>query len=405
MSIQRFPAVNNNSGSSGGLQGTWNASTNTPALANTDTGKLSYMYQVSTGGTVDFGSGNIVFEAKDIVVNNGTVWDKIDGSDSVISVNGNNGVVVLDADDIGLGNVDNTSDVNKPISNATSSALSGKASTSHNHNASDINAGTLNASRLPTAIDATKIANGSVSNTEFQYLDGVTSAIQTQIDGKVATDGAKVLTDVNFTSAKDTKLSGIATGAQVNTVTSVASKTGAVTLAKADVGLGNVDNTSDANKPVSTAQQTALNLKANLASPTFTGTVNGITKSMVGLPNVPNTDATNASNINSGTLNASRIPTTFMKIYGFLSRMIGEDGFPPPTITANTTGTYVDYTVSGAGVGRQVKCNVRSPGVSNLIAIGECTGTDTVRVYFCTTSGSVDIEEKSIDIMVYANNA
>ena len=41
----------------------------------------------------------------------------------------------------------------------------------------------------------------------------------------------------------------------------------------ASVGLGNVDNTSDANKPVSTAQQTALNLKANLASPTFTGTV------------------------------------------------------------------------------------------------------------------------------------
>ena len=39
------------------------------------------------------------------------------------------------------------------------------------------------------------------------------------------------------------------------------------------VGLGNVTNTSDANKPVSTAQQTALDLKANLASPQFTGTV------------------------------------------------------------------------------------------------------------------------------------
>ena len=37
------------------------------------------------------------------------------------------------------------------------------------------------------AIDATKIANGSVSNTEFQYLDGVTSAIQTQINTKQAT--------------------------------------------------------------------------------------------------------------------------------------------------------------------------------------------------------------------------
>ena len=44
-------------------------------------------------------------------------------------------------------------------------------------------------------------------------------------------------------------------------VQSVAGKTGAVTLTKADVGLGNVDNTSDANKPISTATQTALNGK------------------------------------------------------------------------------------------------------------------------------------------------
>jgi hypothetical protein len=46
-------------------------------------------------------------------------------------------------------------------------------------------------------------------------------------------------------------------------VQSVAGRTGAVTLAKGDVGLGNVDNTSDADKPVSTATQTALNGKAN----------------------------------------------------------------------------------------------------------------------------------------------
>lgn len=53
--------------------------------------------------------------------------------------------------------------------------------------------------------------------------------------------------------------------------------------------LSNVDNTSDLDKPVSNATQTALNLKANLASPTFTGTVSGISKSMVGLANVDNT--------------------------------------------------------------------------------------------------------------------
>lgn len=73
--------------------------------------------------------------------------------------------------------------------------------------------------------------------------------------------------------------------------------TGNVTgINKNGVGLGNVDNTSDAQKPVSTAQQAALNLKANLASPTFTGNVSGITKAMVGLGNVDNTSNVDAFN-------------------------------------------------------------------------------------------------------------
>jgi len=47
------------------------------------------------------------------------------------------------------------------------------------------------------------------------------------------------------------------------------------TAARAALGLGNVDNTADAAKPVSTATRAALNLKAPLASPTFTGTITG----------------------------------------------------------------------------------------------------------------------------------
>ena len=60
-------------------------------------------------------------------------------------------------------------------------------------------------------------------------------------------------------------------------------------ISKGMVGLGNVDNTADADKQVSTKTQEALDTKAPLASPTFTGTVGGITKSMVGLGNVDNT--------------------------------------------------------------------------------------------------------------------
>lgn len=48
-----------------------------------------------------------------------------------------------------------------------------------------------------------------------------------------------------------------------DTVVSVNNKIGAVLLDKTDVGLGNADNTKDIDKPVSTAQQAALNLKAN----------------------------------------------------------------------------------------------------------------------------------------------
>ncbi len=60
-------------------------------------------------------------------------------------------------------------------------------------------------------------------------------------------------------------------------VTSVASKTGVVTLVKADVGLNNVDNTSDANKPISTATQTALDSKqASGSYVTTTNLTNGL---------------------------------------------------------------------------------------------------------------------------------
>lgn len=47
-------------------------------------------------------------------------------------------------------------------------------------------------------------------------------------------------------------------------------------LIKGDVGLGNVDNTSDVAKPVSIATQTALNGKADLAGPALTGTTTAV---------------------------------------------------------------------------------------------------------------------------------
>lgn len=69
---------------------------------------------------------------------------------------------------------------------------------------------------------------------------------------------------------------------------------------KADVGLGNVDNTSDLAKPISTATQTALNGKAN-TSGTYSGLrAQATTKEDVGLGNIPN--STTASRTSTSTV-------------------------------------------------------------------------------------------------------
>lgn len=72
------------------------------------------------------------------------------------------------------------------------------------------------------------------------------------------------LSKVIMTALERDKLQSIQPGAEVNAVDSVAGKTGAVVLDKNDVGLGNVDNTSDADKPISNAVAVALGGKADV---------------------------------------------------------------------------------------------------------------------------------------------
>jgi len=89
-----------------------------------------------------------------------------------------------------------------------------------------------------------------------------------------------------------TLMSNIDNTSDINKPISAATQT-ALNLKANATDISNIDNTSDLAKPLSTEQQSALNLKANINSPTFTGTVGGINKTMVGLENVDNTsDAT-----------------------------------------------------------------------------------------------------------------
>ena len=107
-------------------QGTWDASTNSPAVPAATSSNKGWYYVVSTAGTSSV-DGVADWEIGDWVVSSGTGWGKIDNSDKVSSVAGKTGVVTLTKSDVGLSNVDNTSDANKPVSTATQTALNLKA--------------------------------------------------------------------------------------------------------------------------------------------------------------------------------------------------------------------------------------------------------------------------------------
>lgn len=95
-------------------------------------------------------------------------------------------LVTLTKADVGLDNVDNTSDANKPISTATQAALNGKQATITG-GASTITSSNLTANRALVSDASGKVAVSAVTSTELGYLDGVTSNIQTQLNGKLST--------------------------------------------------------------------------------------------------------------------------------------------------------------------------------------------------------------------------
>lgn len=200
----------------GGMKymGIWSAKDNDPQLNSGDPTQDGWYYIVSEAGE-RFGE---VFDVKDWVVNSKGTWGKIDNVDSVVSVNGKKGIVIIEIDDIpglkdaidkggtgledhitdfnnphhvtkeqvGLGKVDNTSDLEKPISIAVQEALN----------------------------------NIKIDATGYATKEELTNHIN--------------------------------------------DKNNPHNVTKERIGLGNVDNTSDMNKPISTATQMALDKKADI---------------------------------------------------------------------------------------------------------------------------------------------
>lgn len=147
------------------FKGTWNASTNTPTLAD-GTGDTGDFYVVSVAGTQDLGSGEIKFLENDRVIYSDAVWSKLSAGDvrTVNTIQPTDGNITLTGDNINF----STSDTTK---------VSDKV-TSHINNKSNPHA--VNLSQLGVTATAT----------ELNYVDGVTSNIQTQLNSKAQTSHA-----------------------------------------------------------------------------------------------------------------------------------------------------------------------------------------------------------------------
>lgn len=81
-------------------KGAWNPLTNVPAISDADLNSYGFWYKASVAGSRDLGSGSITFAQNDWVVNNGTKWEKNGDGNTVASVNGMIGPVMLTLDNI-----------------------------------------------------------------------------------------------------------------------------------------------------------------------------------------------------------------------------------------------------------------------------------------------------------------
>jgi hypothetical protein len=160
----------------------------------------------------------------------------------------------------------------------------------------------LSASVIPSSIARTSDIAEAISQEVTDRNNAINNSI-TNLIGQ-APDALNTLAELAAALSGDNSIDEAIT-ASLASKAPLASPTftGTVSgITKAMVGLGNVDNTTDAAKPISTATQTALNLKAPIASPAFTGFVDltGASSidfsgaSVIGLPSLP--DQSNNAN-------------------------------------------------------------------------------------------------------------
>jgi hypothetical protein len=331
-------------------QGTWNAATNTPTLTN-GVGTKGYYYVVSVAGSTNL-DGITAWNVGDWAIFNGTVWQKVDNTDAVTSVNGYTGTVVLTNTDIsGFGTMS--------TQNANSVAITGGAI-----DGTTIGATTTSTGKFTTLNASTSLTTPIVQASNSGGLSLKNSAGTTQISmGAGGGDNVSinVATNINGVNAQ-IDISPTGTGH----VHMKPTGTGSIEIAPTNVG------TMD-NMTIGATTARAIT-GTTITATTFSG-------SGASLTNVVNSLAASTGISVSGSTGAVTVTNTAPDQTVVLTAGTG----------ISTTGTYPNFTItntSPSSGGTVTSVTGTAPVVSsggNTPAISMPAATTSVNGYLTST--------------------
>jgi hypothetical protein len=245
-------------------KGAWDASTNTPTLAD-GTGTAGFEYSVSNGGTVNFGDGPITFYAGDFVIYSGTVWQRIPGSGSVVaSFNTRTGAVTLQSSDVttALGYTPYNGSTNPNGYVNSSQAAAAAPVQSFNTRTGAI---TLQSSDVTTALTSGSLVNAKLANSNV-IIGNTTISLGSTV---TTVTGLTGVTATTFTGNLSGSASSANSVAGANVSGAVAYATTANSVAGANVS-GQVGNALIAGTVYTNAQPNITSV-GTLTSLTVTG--------------------------------------------------------------------------------------------------------------------------------------
>jgi hypothetical protein len=403
-------------------QGTWNASTNTPTLTSS-TGTKGYYYVVSVAGNTNL-DGITDWLVGDWAVYNGTVWQKVDNTETVTSVNGQTGAVVLTYTDVGafpatattgtgnvvlatgatqanptISNYENFTPVTAPTytegrvwydSSAKAVAYYNDSTGIKVHVGQDLivkiinNTGSTIANGAPVYITGTS-SGQTYPNVALARADvASTSAVIGLTNGSIANGATGYVTSqggidgVNtgsFTVGQVLYLSPYSAGQLMNTIppTGITVQVGVVTYVDASAGRIYVKQTTPLAVPASIITGTLGVSNGGTGATTLTGYVKGSgTSALTASGTIPTTDL-------SGTVTNAQLANSAITINGTSTSLGGSISVGTVTSVGATAGTGIS--VSGSPITGSGTLTITNTAPDQTVAISSGTGISVTGTY------------------------